>query len=337
MYYTDFRIGALGVIKYANFDSVIIGSSMLENTSANEASRKLGENFINISFCGSTPFEKSRVLQKLFREKKYIKTVILSVDICYILKKDSHVTKFKDYGFLYDDDNPVTNMAIYFGCYRNLNFFYILKSRFTSDFDMPTNWYKGEFFKACGGFKNWISFYNRTKDKDFLRIFVDIKKVYRGEKSHATDLGAAEKKAIVERLNEDVISLARSNPKTIFHVIMPPYSRLTWKLDMGLFFRELKCAMKYLVEFSKKYENLRIHGFDNETFTADITNYGDPGHYCPKINEFMLDAIKNGKHILTPENIDDYLEQMEEGIKKFDLKPFYDLVKCLPLGGVAED
>ena len=39
------RLQAAGVINNFDFDSVVFGSSMLENTSAKEASKKLGGNF----------------------------------------------------------------------------------------------------------------------------------------------------------------------------------------------------------------------------------------------------------------------------------------------------
>lgn len=45
----DMRMQARGLILYKDFDSAIIGTSMLENTSAKEANKKLGGNWINLS------------------------------------------------------------------------------------------------------------------------------------------------------------------------------------------------------------------------------------------------------------------------------------------------
>jgi hypothetical protein len=47
------RQQAAGIINNYEFDSIILGTSMLENTSAKEAGEKLGGKFMNISLSGS--------------------------------------------------------------------------------------------------------------------------------------------------------------------------------------------------------------------------------------------------------------------------------------------
>lgn len=66
----NMRIQSYGLIKFADFDSIILGSSMLENTSADEASEKLGEKFANLSISGSSYYEKYKVLNFALKQKK---------------------------------------------------------------------------------------------------------------------------------------------------------------------------------------------------------------------------------------------------------------------------
>ena len=53
-FFGDMRVAARGIIQHYPFDSYILGTSMLENTSAREAKEKLGGEWVNISMSGST-------------------------------------------------------------------------------------------------------------------------------------------------------------------------------------------------------------------------------------------------------------------------------------------
>ena len=66
----DMRRQALGIIKHYDFDSYILGTSMLENTSAKEANEKLGGNWVNISLSGSVFNERAVILNYLFAHKQ---------------------------------------------------------------------------------------------------------------------------------------------------------------------------------------------------------------------------------------------------------------------------
>ena len=65
----NMRQQALSLIKYWKFDSVIIGTSMLENTSSKEASQYLGGKFINISLSGSDFSERKVVLDYVLKKR----------------------------------------------------------------------------------------------------------------------------------------------------------------------------------------------------------------------------------------------------------------------------
>ena len=75
--YDNLRIQNYGLIKYEQFDSLILGTSMLQNTSAVEASEKLGNNFANLSVSGSSFYERFLMLNRAFKTKE-LKHVILS-------------------------------------------------------------------------------------------------------------------------------------------------------------------------------------------------------------------------------------------------------------------
>ena len=67
--YNNLRIQNYGIIKYTDFDSIIMGTSMLQNVSAKEASEKLGSRFVNLSISGSNFYERFKMLNFALKKK----------------------------------------------------------------------------------------------------------------------------------------------------------------------------------------------------------------------------------------------------------------------------
>ena len=78
-FFSDMRVAARGIIQHYNFDSYILGTSMLENTSAKEVKEKLGGEWVNISMSGSTFRERATAMRYLFGIKQP-KQILYSLD-----------------------------------------------------------------------------------------------------------------------------------------------------------------------------------------------------------------------------------------------------------------
>ena len=77
--YSNMRVQNYGLITFEDFNGIILGTSMLENTSADETSSKLGKHFANLSISGASYFEKNIVLQYALK-KQNLSHVIMSLD-----------------------------------------------------------------------------------------------------------------------------------------------------------------------------------------------------------------------------------------------------------------
>ena len=93
------------------------------------------------------------------------------------------------------------------------------------------------------------------------------------------------------------------------------------------FYAEYKKILIWFIKESAQYKNVKIYGFDTTDYPDNILNYRDSIHYNVDMNSMQLDAIANGTHILTPENIDEYLQTMENKIKAYDLAPLIAEIK----------
>lgn len=317
--YDSARYSARGLIDTMDFDSVILGTSMLENTSAKEASDKLGGKFINISISGSTFYERNLILRYLLTNKKE-KMIIYSLDKSYILEKTKEQTKnfnVANYDFLYDDSliNDIKS-------YLNAKYIaYSIKTLFTfgkkckiTDFNRPFAWHMLEDHKKrFGGIQMWAKYSNNSQLKSEIE---KIKNVADEKIDKRNSL------SFKENLDNNILYFAKNYPQTKFILVIPPYSRVQSAMyvrEPGLFSAH-KNAIKYLLD--QNLSNVKIYAFDDMNFTADIANYKDLGHYSEEINSKMLDWIAGETGLLTLENFDEWWQNYEKLAKDFDLEGF---------------
>ncbi|EAL3890844.1 hypothetical protein A0Y87_04945 [Campylobacter lari] len=329
-YHDDMRIQAKGIIDHNDFDSVIFGTSMLQNTSSSEASAKLGGQFANLSISGGT-FQERAVILKYILKHKQIKNVIYSLDSFTLVNGDNDKTNLKQFDFLYNkniyDDFKIYLNRKFIKC--SLTFSNKKKCVGNDDkLETLTYWINHKNNKKLfGGFENWL-------DSSRLKREVINNINFKVEKKHF-DLNF--KINNLDYINKNLISIVESNSHTSFHFIIPTYSRLFYKMNkydnyfqsdsMEHFFK-YKFYLTYLVCSFSKYPNIKIYGFDNLDYADNLSNYKDPVHYNIDMNSMQLDAIRNQTNILTPENMDEYFKIMEEKIKNYDLNPLIEQIKA---------
>ena len=307
-YFDDnMRLQAAGVINNFDFDSIIFGSSMLENTSAKEASKKLGGNFFNISMSGSDFYERSIIMDYVLR-KKNLKTVLYSLDSQYIIEMRKGTLKYpiERFKFLYDD-NSFNDIKVYFYS-KYIKYIFGLGKRKCiseySNYDMPSSWSSKNF----NGIQNWIEPGGLQRNERLLNQF---------NKPDSTNIAFDS-----NYFKTYILDYAKTYTNTRFILIIPPYSTLQYAIyaqNQKNNFKVLKEGIKFLVNESQKYNNLEIYGFNDLDFTDNIGNYKDMGHYSAEINSKMLDFILEKKGLLTSNNIDEYLSKVEDKALKYDL------------------
>ncbi|MDR2107532.1 MAG: hypothetical protein LBO73_03365 [Holosporaceae bacterium] len=317
-YYTkNIKEASYGIIKYADFDSLIIGSSMANNFSANEASRQLGGNFINLSAYGLSLVERKILLKHLFNVKRP-KTIIYSLD------------RFKDEDFLNNYDKLYGSIFDKVSFYCNNRFVGLVmetifyRNNLTDNLDCPNAWWHAckRYFGRVSG---WIKFavagdrHTRHLLKSVIRVMEAKDKINDG------DLQSD----YYTPINDCLIDFCKKHTQTMFIIFLPPYHKIYWKTEsaLGSRFELHYTGVKYLLQNTKNYKNIIVFGFDNDSFTTDISRYRDGKHYDEKINSYILNAIREKTHILTVENVDEYFEKMKKDIQHFDLKHFYYQIK----------
>ncbi|MCI7447540.1 hypothetical protein [Campylobacter sp.] len=324
--YKNMRYNAKRFLERSDYDSLIFGSSMLENTSAKEAAKKLGGSFINISIRGSHFNERRFILDYALAKNKNIKQVLTTFDIEIIpfLHTFSYLA-MKHWGVLYDKE-ILNDYSVYTNketlAYIFSTFFKLISGKEVScenrDFDRPASFF-AQSEHLLGGIKNFAkNDYNLNETKSAVEK-IKNKQISKDE------LNPKDLALIKELFDKDVIEPIKNHQDTEFIMIVAAYSVVKSAIAFqtnpaGA--RLQKYFLKYLLD--QNLPNLKVYGFDDMGFTDDIANYVDLGHYSKDINSKMLDWIAQKKGILTTQNFDEYWDKYEQKSKAFDLSKFLE-------------
>ena len=322
---------AAGIINNYSFDSIIFGSSMLVNTSAKEASEILGGNFFNISIQGSNFYERSFIL-KYALYKKELKKVLYSLDTYSIINPDiSNNRGVKEY--LYDK-NLNNDYKIYLNDRYIMCLFTFMKVNNCkgnkADFDRPNKWTNTKFhMNRLGGMNNWFKDKNKNQIKEAKNILNNINEIKANNAQENKDINKQIKNS-KKYIDDYIVKFIKENPKTEFLMFIPPYSRIENSILVRYKksdYKILHDGLKYLLEISSKYPNLKIYAWGDMDFVDDIANYIDLAHYSAKINSKMLIWIKEDKGLLTLENFDKYWETFTKKSMEFDIFAIGDKIE----------
>lgn len=328
------RLAARGIIDYSEFDSVILGTSMLENTSAKQASEKLGGKWVNLSVYASD-FSARKIIFDYMVQRKNIRQIIFSIDLYAMLNGDVEIAE----------------SGVDFKIYSK-DFFYLYKKYLNEKFiKCAIKWSKsGECVGLkdlenalkwglhnqhyFGGFEFWAEDAKERVLKDYDEF---VKNDFIPQSEIKKNFTFKEQR---KYLQETIIKMIKENPNVEFHLILPTYSRLFYaffplgektahqgRLGEEVFIQS-RAILIYLTKELSLYKNARIYGFDTLDYADNIANYKDIIHYNVDMNLMHLDAIAQQKHILTPQNIDEYFSLMQGKIEAYDIKPFIKAIKA---------
>ena len=86
------------------------------------------------------------------------------------------------------------------------------------------------------------------------------------------------------------------------HFFFPPYSSLFWcdAQNSGYFDAYLK-AKEYFIQ-KAEISGATVYDFQSAEFTSNLNNYKDTTHYCPEINDWMIECFANQDYIVTQQD-----------------------------------
>ena len=322
-FHSDMRVQAAGIINNFDFDSIIIGSSMMRGTSAILASNKLGGKFVNISSNGASIFERNYITSYALKKKK-IKKVITSFDtgMEQNLIKSNPKFPLSKFDFLYDDIS-YNDMNVYWN-YKFLSCLITLSTSsyclgYKRDIQRPIEWFEkfNKKNKRVSGIKNWVH-NNKGRGKTIhARIYRHMKSPITSEKVYAQKM-----QLTLNIIEQSLFSLIKEHPSVEFHIIFPPYSRFLyalWQKKNPYKYLLYKETLRYLVVHGSKYRNLKVYSFDDMSYLNELNNYRDMRHYNTEMNNVILNAIRDKSNIIDAGSIDVFLGMIDKITSNYSL------------------
>ena len=324
--YDDMRYNARWFIKSGDYDSIILGTSMLANTSAKEAAELLGGKFINISIWGSS-LEQRAILMNYALKKKPIKKIIISLDrgglVPVDVKLDNKVSANR-FDFLYTDNSNI------FKVYMNIKFIskiFSFKCEEDANMDMPSSWmlkWGDRTEQRFGGLENWIKTY---KDKDMqttMQMLSAAAIMALNGYQPQNLLNAYYLEKYQKDLDNNVLKFAKDYPNTEFVLVIPPYF-MAYNSILRFSADGYSALQKELIRYvlNQKLSNIKLYAYDYLDFTYDVRNYMDLGHYSPEINSKILQMLSKKEGELNLSNLDKWWQKYDEAAMNYNFLNFY--------------
>lgn len=296
-----------GIAKNYDYDAVLVGSSMVENTDVSEIDKLFGCKTIKVPYSGASSYNHKTILDVCFRHNKKIKKVFWSLDE-YALTTDKDTPRYPLPDYLYDDDR-INDLSYLL----NLDIFYF----YTSKDIIGTLRHSNQQMMKDGSWVEDESIYCKANALSSVTypMKADDNK---GEKLYSKELN--------DNLKYNILPLIKNNPDTEFVFYLVPYSILYWYqmrqnglLDANLY------NIERAIEEILTYKNTKVHFFqDDKDIITNLDNYKDYTHFKPEINSFISKEMEKGNHQVTNKNYKYRIKEFKDYLYEFDYDIFFE-------------
>lgn len=293
-----------GIARHFTYDTIIAGSSMTQNFKTIECDEIFGGNSIKVPFSGATYKEVNDNLKRAFQSDNSIRQVIRCLDYSRLvlpadsMNPDVEFPEYMTNDNLFDDVHYCLNKTIIYGDTLKMIFNTIINKENTN-FDDYSNTTKYSTF----GRQQVLESYSLGEKKDVQRVLTDDEVLM-----------------IKENIRENVLELVEEQKDTQFYLFFPPYSICYW--DERNQNNEVNWriqAEKVAIEELLGTPNIKLYSFcDNAELVCNLDNYKDQAHYGEWINSEILRWMKDGEGLLTEDNYQQYIENIQELYMTYD-------------------
>ena len=296
-----------GIAKNGVYNTVLVGTSMVENTNVQECNQIYGCDMVRLFYSGGYAYNMKRILDTCFDSDNQIERVFWGLDVFQLINPHDQ-PRYPLPEYLYQDG--LLNKLSYL---LNLDVFYNFSVPYIKNMDTreTQNTEDAEFQKGIS------DLYNR---ENALASYDRLQEI---QETVAENLYMEN---VVLNMEHNVKPLLRENTQTEFVFFFVPYSMLYWDREvrrgtLDAYMYALEYAMSQLLEF----ENAKIYFFhDQWEIAGDLEHYKDYSHYGPWINSAIMRDIAEGNNCLNKDNYKQRLEDMKQYIYSYPFDGLFD-------------
>ncbi|MBQ7499971.1 MAG: hypothetical protein IJT91_03660 [Clostridia bacterium] len=295
------RYSDAGLIYNYEYDTVMIGSSLMQNFDMNDFNEKLGCRAIKATIGGISLSEMEYLTDIILKQNK-CKKLYCCIDLS-LLAQEKEKDDMRFSGFLYDDD-PLNDYQYLYG--------YEVWMRF-----LPVDAALWAALKAGVALPDKIV---KGTDPDYLEYWAD--NYTYGEKETKEKYLKFTNKIVPETVGTDLLydhMKTRAdeflgcfdNDGAEYVIFFPPYSILYWQyLDMKQYYDIFLQIKQYICDRAAENDNITVYDFQSADFVTELEHYKDPLHYGPDINALMTECFADGSYKADPAAVSENIAKL---------------------------
>ena len=272
-----------GLAKNFDYDSVILGTSMMENFVLSDVKNILKfQKPIKMTMAGSSIYEQSIMLSTALRHRE-VKNVLMGLDFFSFYGCVNRLKYGEEFFPFYLYDENILNDYKYLASLDTL----------VLSFESLARKFENTSKNPLYDFEKMYEWHSKNDEDNVLK---QVEQKYKDKAQFDNNTKDKEKKLeyLISNFEFNLKPLIGENPNIEFTLVFPPYSVLAYKVyEEREQLQEFVAFKIHVIESLKRYKNVKIYDFQlaNEV-THDLNNYYDLYHYKKYITKWMLEQIK---------------------------------------------
>ena len=292
-----------GISRHFEYDAVITGNSLSENTKTSEFDELFACKSIKLPYSGAGFKELWGNLDRTLSYNPSVRQVLVIMDYDDIAR-DKDYTRYTEYpDYLYDDS--IWNDGSYLWN-KNVLYHGTLYNVLMTAADIPST-----------TFDEYSAWESQTGADVVLPKIGHIRQP---EEISVLEYGEEQERMVADNLNANIIPVIKKYPQIRFYLVYSPPSIAKW---CGYYNNgEIPCRIesgKTAAEILLQEENVQLYSFlDEFDMVCDLDNYRDTIHFKSEINSYFLECIANGRKRLTSENYGEHMDLIKKFYTEYD-------------------
>lgn len=297
-----------GAASHLQYDSAIVGTSMTENFHTSWFDDELGWNTMKLSYSGARSSDLNAIMGQIFDRDIPPAHILMDIND-YQLTVPAWTAYVERPEYLYDGNILTDAPYLYNYDIVMLSIERIMDkmSGRGSNIDEAYTW-EGDYFGSDAALM-----YARSTREQLLDSAPQPSD--RNELLRCCD----------DNLN-NILPFIEEYPETQFYIFYPPYSMLYWEVNvLRGNLAEMLEVYKHSIQRFIEHANVHVYYFQYEPgIISNLDNYRDTTHHRPEYNRYIFECIRDGKNIVTEENLQFYIDSMYEFAKDFDYESLWE-------------
>ena len=293
-----------GLVKNYDYDTLIIGSSMIQNFDMDTFRKELRVKPLHIGISSIHPVETLQILHTAYETQK-ADTFFVNIDLPSF-RDDSNTNRLPQYLFKDDILSKLRYLLSYEVWFRYLPVDIAFVLADLVGIELPDEYMTK---KSIEKFSNWSADFPVWGEQFVINNFLDGK--YAVSQIDSTNL--------LQELTSNIdMFFSECDFEKGEHIFFfPPYSSLCWAeyQNRGLFDIFLQ-AKQYFIEKALQYD-VAVYDFQCAELTTDLSHYRDTTHYMPHINDWMVECFANQEYLVTSQNAKAFEQTLRENTQAF--------------------